>query len=191
MSEPRRIVGTENAVRVDAQVTGENAQPGAQIPIAYEITNQRDTPIAVADLVPETSYDAETQTFTVTIGSEVPGNELLPRLIVIEPGQKKSFSTVARLFALPPRQSNPLRPTPSANLRLRVNFLGNVEPFRELIGIQENAVADAKRADELFPLWLEANEVIYTNAIPMRWQARSRDSATSATERLPRRGRWF
>jgi hypothetical protein len=53
MAEPRRIVGTENSVRVDAQVSAEHVAPGAHIPITYEITNMRPTAIAVAELIPE------------------------------------------------------------------------------------------------------------------------------------------
>ena len=192
MAEPRRIVGTENAVRVDAQVSADQIAPGVQIPITYEITNQRATPIAVAEMIPETSYDSESRTFTVTIGSEVPGNTMLPRLVQIEPGEKKAFSTLARVFyVIPPRsvadpQTAALAP---ASFRLKVNFLGDTEPFRELIGIKEVAVADAKLADELFPLWLDRNEVVYTNTIPMRWGARPRDvNAPDRSAPVRRRG---
>jgi hypothetical protein len=192
MAEPRRIVGTESAVRVDAQVSADQVAPGAQIPITYEITNQRETEIAIAEIVPETSYDAESRTFTVSIGSEVPGNMMLPRLVTIAPGEKKSFSTMARLiYVIPPRTVDPSQSAPAA-FRLKVNVLGDTGPFRELIGIKEVAVTDAKLADELFPLWLERNEVVYTNAIPMRWGVRSRDLPGDGPEqRLPgrRRGR--
>ena len=184
MAEPRRVVGTESSVRVDAMISGEAVAPGAQIPIAYEITNQRSTPIAVAELIPDTTYDAESHTFTVNIGSEVPGNELLPRLVRIEPGEKKSFSAVARVRSfIPPRTLDAQFAIPPANLRLKLNFLGDTEPFRELIGIKENAVADAKLADSLFQLWLDRNEVVYTNAIPMRWEARARGEFGDAPER--------
>ncbi len=183
MTEPRRIVGTENAVRLDAQVSADAVSPGAHIPIKYEITNQRETPIAVAELVPETTYDADSHMFTVSIGSEVPGNTMLPRLIIIAPGEKKTFSAVARLiFALPPRSVDPQFQMAPAGFRLKLNFLGDTEPFRALIGIKEVAVADAQLADALFPLWLERNEVVYTNAIPMRWSAR-RDPADSIERR--------
>lgn len=187
MDEPRRIVGTENNVRVDAQVIGDEARPGAHIPITYEVTNLRSTSIAIAELVPETSYDRETHTFTVNVGSEVPGNESLPRLVEIRPGEKKTFTIAARTHFIVPPGSGVSAPPP-AGLRLKVNFLGDVAPFRQLIGISEVAVVDRQLADRLFPLWLERNEIVYTNAIPMRLLARQR-SATEGTG--PRRGRVF
>ena len=187
MDEPRRVVGVENGVRVDAQISEDHLSPGVRVPLTWEITNQRSTSIAVADLVPETSFDSEANVFTVTLGSEVPGNELLPRLVEIGPGQKKTFSGTAGIrFVMPPRPLDPLRPLPSPGLRLRVNFLGDVEPFRQLVGLPENALADPKLADALFPLWLEANEVVYTNAVPMRWGARRTDAPPpSARPRRP------
>ena len=63
---------------------------GAPVAIAYTITNQRENTIAVADLVPVSSFDNETRTITVHIGSEVPGEILLPRLITIAPGDKST-----------------------------------------------------------------------------------------------------
>jgi hypothetical protein len=187
MGEPRRIVGTENSVRVDAQVTGEEAAAGSQVPITYEITNQRSTAIAIADLVPQTSYDEESRTLTVTIGSEVPGNELLPRLVLIGPGEKKTFAIAARMkYILPQRGSaDPRVAAAPAELRLRVNFLGDVEPFRQLIGIKETAIADPKLADELFPAWLEKNEVLYTNSIPMRLLGRQQNPMMPGMEGVP------
>jgi hypothetical protein len=177
MDEPRRIVGTEESVRIDAQVMGDSARPGGTIPVTYEITNHRATSIAIADIVAETSYDAETNTITVNLGSEVPGNELLPRLVEIAPGEKKTFTTAARLRNLVPMlTADPIKPPPAASFRLKLNFLGDTEPFRALIGI-EHALADAKLADQLFPLWLESNEIVYTNSIPMRWMPRQRSQA--------------
>jgi len=191
MNEPRRIVGTENAVRVDAQVTGDVVAPGAQIPVTYEVTNQRSTAIAIADIIPATSYDADTHTFTMQIGSEVPGNETLPRLVVIAPGEKRSFSVLARLSSVfPARAGDPREQARPAQFRLKVNFLGDTQPFQQLIGIKENAIADRKLADELFPLWLERNEALYTNTVPMQWRGTGAGAVSPVERRRlpPRRG---
>lgn len=183
MNEPRRVVGTENAVRVDAQIFAENLMPSTAVAVKYDITNSRETPIAFADLVPEATYDAESQTVTVSLGSEVPGNELIPRLITIAPGQKKSFSTVARVNILMGTTATPTSRFPNA-LRLKLSFLGEVEPFKEILDIPERAVRDSKLADALFNAWLEKNETVYTNTVPMRWM-----QPTEAPGAASRRGR--
>lgn len=190
MAAPRRIVGTEAAVRIDAQVSGDQIASGSQVPITYEITNQRETAIAVAELNPDTTYDAESRTFTVSIGSEVPGNTMLPRLISIAPGEKKTFSAMARIIhVLPPRNVDPLVRMAPASFRLKLNFLGDTEPFHELIGIPQVSVADAALADKLFPLWLDRNEVVYTNTIPMQWTVQPRDPGDASVQRAPVRRR--
>ena len=190
MNEPRRVVGTESSVRVDAEIRAEEIRAGTQLPFTYEITNQRPDAIAVADMVPVTTYDSDTQTITVNIGSEVPGLELLPRLITIAPGEKKVFTGSARMaFAMQSSTIDPRGRFP-ASLRLKVNFLGDTKPFAELLNIPEKAVADAKRADELFPAWLERNEVVYTNALPMRWSNFQQPGMEPAPAPTPgRRGR--
>ncbi len=190
MSEPRRVVGTESLVRVDGEISNE-MRVGAPLGITYAITNQRTTAIAVADIVPETTFDAETRTITVSIGSEVPGATILPRLVEIGPGEQKSFTTSARIARLIPVQSGDPRRTPTTLLRLKVNFLGDTGPFAELIDIPEKGIADPKRADELFTAWLERNEAVYTNAVPVDvTSARAVAPESDAARRAPgRRGR--
>lgn len=192
MSEPRRVVGTEADVRVDAAVRGDELRMGVPINITYEITNQRDTIIAVADIVPDTTYDVETQIVTVNVGSEVPGQQLLPRLIPIGPGEKKSFTISAPVRALVPvAVANPdgRRPRGPNALRLKVNFLGQTTPFQPLIGITEKAVHDPQLADSLFTLWLEHNEVVTTSTVPMRWGGRRLGEPEVVTPRRPTRRR--
>lgn len=169
MKEPRRVVGTESDVRLDAEVHGETLTFAQTIVLQYDITNQRPLAIAVADIQPETTYDSDTQTVTIAIGSEVPGERLLPRLIIIGSGEKKSFSAAAHVnINLPVTAPNPFQRYPRA-LRIKLNFLGETKPFEKLISIAERSVYDPKMAAELFPRWVEQNETVYTNAIPMHW----------------------
>ena len=169
MKEPRRMVGTENDVRVDAEIYGEDMIQGASLAIKYDITNQRSSPILIADLLPQTTYDPDTRLVTVEIGSEIPGEEFLPRLISIPSGGRRSFHAGANINIRMPLNA-PSSPKPRA-LQLRVNFLGDSAPFVKLIDIPEKAVRDRELAAELFPKWVERSETVTTNALPMRWQS--------------------
>jgi hypothetical protein len=160
----------------------------ATIALKYDITNQRPMTIAVADIIPETSYDSETQTVTINIGSEVPGERFLPRLIPIAPGEKKSFSTTAHVNLIMPTATSPLTRFPNS-LRLKVNFLGETKPFEQLMGITEKALHDPQLANALFPTWIERNEVVITNALPMRWSAPIEETPTIDSRTIGRRRR--
>lgn len=170
MKEPRRLVATDNDVRLDAQVKGDTLGPSTEVPIDYEVTNNRETAIAIAELIPDSAYDADTQTVTVSFGSEVPGEQLLPRLILIKPGEHKTFSSAARVNVPITElvEQNPFHRYPNG-LRIRLNFLGDASPFMKLVGISERAVHDPALANELFPKWVEQNESVITNVLPMRW----------------------
>ncbi|MFZ2493981.1 MAG: hypothetical protein WA208_21075 [Thermoanaerobaculia bacterium] len=173
----RTVVGTEEGIRIEGEIFGEAMTPGGRVPITWTIRNQRTVAIAVADIVAESSYDPETRTITVGLGAEVPGEQLLPRLVSVAPGESKSFSTAAAVGFISSGS-----PQPNA-LRLRVNFLADVKPFARLIGIQEKAVADAAFAAEIFPLWLERTEAVYTSAVPMRWGPAVVDPISAARRR--------
>ena len=170
MKEPRRVVGTENDVRIDAEVFGDTLAPNVNIPIKYDITNHRATTILVADLLPLATYDPDTLTVTVDIGSEIPGEEFLPRLVAIPAGGKKSFNGAAHVAILQSPGATPFQARPSS-LRLRVNFLGETKPFEKLIDIPERAVHDPNLAAAIFNKWVEGNETVVTNSLPMRWRA--------------------
>lgn len=191
MKEPRRMVGTENNVRVDAEIYGEDMVQGSSLSIKYDVTNQRSSPILIADLLPETTYDPDTRMVTVNIGSEIPGEEFLPRLISIPSGERRSFHAGAHInIHMPLNAVSSPRPR---GLQLRVNFLGDSAPFVKLIDIPEKAVHDRELAAELFPKWVDKNETVTTNALPMRWQGpRSTgiedDPATSQPSRRRRPG---
>jgi hypothetical protein len=185
MKEARRVVGTENGVRVDAEVFGDKLTPNMSLAVKYDITNQRANQILVADILPQANYDPETHTVTVNIGTEIPGEQFLPRLIPIQSGEKKSFSTGVHLV-ITANPVNPWQARPNA-LRLKINFLGDARSFEKLISIPERAVHDPQLAEQLFPKWLERNESVTTNTLPMRWTAVNADEPAPVT--APRRGR--
>src|SRR5690349_960440 len=64
-TEPRRALGTENGVRLDVELYTDSLKTNANLPLKYDITNHRDQTILVADLIPQGSYDSDTQTVTV------------------------------------------------------------------------------------------------------------------------------
>lgn len=187
MKESRRVVGTENGVRVDAEIFGDRLTPNMSLALKYDITNERPRPILVADILPQANYDADTHTVIVDIGTEIPGEQFLPRLIPIQAGEKKSFSTGVHVVIMA-TPASPWQPRPNA-LRLRINFLGgDAQPFEKLISIPEKAVHDPQLADQLFTKWVERNETVVTNTLPMRWTAMNADEPTPAAA-PSRRGR--
>lgn len=180
MEEPARVLGREDDVRVDAQFSARSYAQGSNVSVVYEIENLRPTPIAFASLIPETSYEPETGVFTVTVGSEVPGNELIPRLIEIKPGERVTFTAGTRLIVLGSREGFG---RPPHEIRLKLVYLNDSEPFRELIGIPETAIQDKALADRLFPLWIAHTGTVTTNAAPIVWGARSSSTDGAASNR--------
>lgn len=170
LEEPRRLLGRENDVRLDAQVFAERISQGSSVRIVWEVTNERPEPIAIADIVSIVTFEPEAATLTVHIGSEIPGNELLPRLVELAPGESYGQSIGARIPPVPEaRGAFPIIPR---QLRVKLSYLEKTEPFRELIGIQEKAVRDPQRADQLFEEWVEATATVTTNGLPIGWEGR-------------------
>lgn len=180
-AEPRRVVGTDNDVRLDAEIAGDQLQRTMTLPVRYEITNGRKATIAVADMLLETSYDPDTATVMIGIGSEVPGATLLPRLIAIEPGEKKSFTATARIN-LPVPLDSPVARIPRA-IQVKLNFLADTKDFEQLIAMTEKGLYDPKLADDLFPKWIERNQTVFTNTLPMRWVTAPAEEPSPASRR--------
>jgi hypothetical protein len=185
LAQERSIIGSENGVRVEARVRGETFKEASNINVVYDVINDRSTPVAIADIAAISSYDPEIRTVTLEIGSEVPGQQLLPRLVVIPAGGRKSFSAAAHMGVVHPTDAAFSRP-PNA-LRVKVNFLGDTRPFEKLIEMQEKALHDPQLANELFPQWVERNEIVITNTLPMHWSA-GRDGQPGAEWAPPRPG---
>lgn|SRR5690348_3232830 len=169
MDDPRRALGRAGDVRIDAQLGRDTVSPGAPIGVTYQIQNLSTTTVAVASKVSDASYDADTRTITVAVGSEVPPDGNMPQMVVIAPGEKK----VLQAMATPKLSAQAMRSSLTAVPRfvqVKVAIMRNVEPFAALIQAQDGRT---KRplSDELFEKWFECNDTIFLNSVPVQFVA--------------------
>lgn len=176
MDDPRRALGREGAVRVDAQILQETVSPGSSIGVTYQIVNGSDSAVAIADRAASASFDSETGTITLAIGAEVPDDGRMPAVTVIKPGETKVFSAgatapinaaVVRAGLTPPRQ-----------VQVKVSVLRDLSPFRELITRSAGGGAP-ELSDEQFDRWFESNDTIFLNTVPVRYTPRGRSARES------------
>jgi hypothetical protein len=178
MDDPRRTVGREDDVRIDAQLIQDTVSPGSAIGVTWQIQNLSDSPIAVADKVVAATYDADSQTITFAIGAEVPSDGRMPRVVTIAAGETKVF----RAGATPMLSAAAMRATlaPPRYVQVKVSILRDLAPFAQLIAQQQKLDQRASQQqnagpvlpDELFDRWFESNDTIFLNAVPVRFSAR-------------------
>jgi hypothetical protein len=184
MNEAHRAVGRQDDVRVDAQLLTDVITAGAPIGVTYQIHNLTDSSVAVAEKVCSASFDAESQTITVSVGSEIPVDGEMPRMAVIGPGEKKTFTTAAtvRRIATAVRAARPV----VRYLQIKVSVLRDLVPFRALLERQQmQAQAEAMPLnDAQFEKWLEGNDTIFLNTLPIRFESRG-GSGSDASQRAP------
>jgi hypothetical protein len=177
MNDPRRALGREDDVRIDANLQQEIVTSGSPLAVTYRIENLTPAPVAVAMKSTDVSYDPETQTITVGIGSEIPKDGNMPQLATIGPGEKKTFT--AAVTPLIPASAATSRFMPGPRyVQVKVSILRDLAPFAALIVRQsQSAKAVAQPlTDEQFDLWLKGNDTIFLNTIPVRYQPRARST---------------
>jgi hypothetical protein len=177
MADPRRVVGRENDVRIDAQLIQDTVAPGTPIGITYQIQNLSAHPIAIADKVADATYDPDTYTITLSVGAEVPDDGKMPHVVLINPGETKVF----RAGATPSLNAAAVRTSLGASPRfvqVKVSILRELAPFRD-------ARAGAMLTDAQFEQWFESNDTIYLNTVPVRFTPRSRANMNGADRRTP------
>ena len=173
MTEARRAVAREDDVRIDAQLLQDTVSNGSPIGVTYQIQNLSASSVAIADKVTDVSYDPETRTITIAFGCEVPTDGILPKLTIITAGQTKAFNGGGMA-----RFANPVRgpfATPPAFVQIKVNILRDPAPF---------AAAGPRMSDELFDRWLESNDAIFLNSLPVRYSPRGTMPAVDASQRM-------
>lgn len=168
MDDPRRALALEGDIRIDAQVIQETVSPGTPIGVTYQIENRGTAAVAVADRVAAASYDSDSQTITLAIGSEVPQDGRMPHVVTIEPGQKK----VLRAGATPSLNAAMFRTSASAPrfVQVKVSILRDLGPFADVI--DSHAPQGTSLTDDQFEKWFESNDTIFLNSVPVRFSPR-------------------
>ena len=171
MDDPRRSVGRENDIRIDAQLLSDTVSPNTPVAIAWQIQNFSDITVAVATRVVDASYDADSGTITLAVGSEVPADGKMPAVVLVAPGEKKVF----RAAATPAIAPASIRQGGSAPryVQVKVSILRDLAPFLTLIEKQTPTAKAQELSDALFEQWFESTDTIFLNSLPVQWSARS------------------
>ncbi len=179
MNDPRRAIGHEANVRVDAQLVRDTVSPGAPIGVLYQIQNLSNSTVAIAAKVSDASYDEDTRTITLAVGSEVPPDGNMPQMVVIPPGEKK----LLQASATPNLQAAALRAAFVAApryVRVKVAIMRDIRPFVALIEEQDGRTK-TPLSDELFEKWFECNDTIFLNSVPVQFVPSRPSGAESAS----------
>ena len=182
MDDPRRAVGREDDIRIDAVLLEDTVSPGSVIGVTYQIQNLTEHPIAVAEKLCTASYDADSQTVTVAIGSEVPANGILPKMVTIAPGQKKTFAVGAIFNVISSSIRSPLSQVPRL-VQMKVSVLRDLTAFQGLLQKQSESDQAITLTDDQFSHWLEANDSIFLNTVPIRFEWRGKRTGGADAER--------
>jgi hypothetical protein len=172
MRDPRRAVGRENDIRVDAELAQDAVSPNTKLAVTYQIQNLTEGPIAIADKISDASYDSDTQTITLSFGAEVPDGAAMPHLVVIPSGAKKTFRGAGAVRIQTPRVRSPFVPVPHF-VQIKVTVLTDLQPFSTLIDQQEKTATTPVLSNEGFDHWVNSVSSVFLNVIPVRWEGRS------------------
>jgi hypothetical protein len=166
--DPRRALGREDDIKVDAQMLQETISPGTPISVTYQIENLTASPIAIADKVVDATFDADSQTITVTIGAEIPQGTAMPHLTTIPSGQTRAFHIGASAQVLVPNAKSPWAHVPRF-VQITVNVLRDLKPFANLIAQQQKSAAAPPLPNDLFDTWVASVSSVELNVLPVRW----------------------
>ncbi|HYO76493.1 MAG TPA: hypothetical protein VE010_08520 [Thermoanaerobaculia bacterium] len=181
VDDPRRAVGREDDVRIDAILLQETVTPGAPIGIAYQVQNFSSSPVAIAYRESSASYEEDSRTMTLSLGAEVPPDGKMPQLVLIAPGHKRIFKTgVPAAFKLATLRNR----ASSGLVQVKVTVLRNLEPFAALIAQQTpEQRTGATLTDAQFERWFESNDTILLNTVPVRFSGRSQAASLGGADR--------
>ena len=181
MNDPLRAKAREGNVRIDAQLVTETVSPGAPVGVTWQIRNESEVPVAVATRVVDATYDMDSQTITLAIGSEIPKDGNMPQMVLVAAGETKVFRAAATPGIMPAAYRGAGR-VPPRFVQIKVSILRRLEPFLELIRNQAPTAKAQPLSDALFDQWFESTDTIFLNTLPVQWSARSAE-VTDAQQR--------
>ena len=68
-------------------------------------------------------------------------------------------------------------------MQIKVNVLRDLVPFHALLQQQARSPHPVALSDDLFAQWLESNESIFLNSVPVRFDPRGRRTSGADAER--------
>jgi len=169
MSDPKRALALDDDIRIDAQLADDTIGSGSSVNITFQVQNNTRHSVALATKVCDSSYDADSQTVTVSIGAEIPAGATMPHLSVIKSGETRTFTAIAPVQVVLPAVRSPFIAYPRY-VQVKVSVLRDIEPFTDLIARQRDA-AQPPLPDALFETWIQSNDAIFLNAIPVHWKS--------------------
>lgn len=180
-NDPRRALGREDNIRVDAQLLQETISPGTPVSVTYQVENLSTAPIAIADKVADATYDPDSQTITVSIGAEIPTGAAMPHLVTIAPGQTRTFRIGATPQMTVANSKSPWAHVPRF-VQIVVNVLRDLGPFTNLLSEQVRSATPPPLPNGLFDTWVDSVSSVELNVLPVRWSD-ERHSATAEASR--------
>lgn len=151
--QPSAIARADD-ILVEARLIQDTITSGETIGVSYDVHNLTQSSIAIAERLCSASYDADSRTVTLSIGSEILEG-LSRRLAIIPPGIKKTFTTGALLRIIKPGSA--VAATTPRYVQIKVNVLRDWNT-------QSTAVTD-----QMFDKWLDSNDSILLNALPVHY----------------------
>ncbi len=179
--DPRRALGREGDVRVDAELIQDTVSPSSPVNVTYQIENLSATTIAVADKVCDVSFDIDSRTVTLSIGAEVPPGANMPHLVTIHPGEKRVLSGGAMLHINVPMMRTPWTAVPRY-VQIRVTILRDVTPFVKLIEQQNKTALPVPLPNDVFDRWVENSDSVLLNSIPVYWKYENRRGTAESNQ---------
>lgn len=179
--DPRRALGREDNIRVDAEMVQETLSPGAPICVTYQVENLTNDPIAVADKVTDASFDPDSQTITMSIGAEIPTGTVMPHLTTIPAGESRTFRAAATTQIAVADAQGRWAQVPRY-VQIMVSVLRDLGPFAKLIDIQARSSTAPPMPNDLFDQWVASVSTVELNTLPVRWTA-ARSGLTAKASR--------